>query len=347
MHKLAYFIPILVFTISCKKTENNTPSGPPPKKPTGVEAWLVSSVALEEKLRLPANIVANEFTEIRPEINGKIQNISFSEGQKITKGQLLFKLNDADAQARLSKLKVQKEILLNTERRQKELLQLQAIGQQEYDLSLLQLRIAEADIKILETEIEKHHIRAPFSGTIGIRKISPGSVVSPSSILAEVADLNQAKVQFALPEKYIPSIKIGDHIFFKTEGNDSLHKAKIESFESSLDPITRSLNVSASIKNNSNKFFHGLFAEVILNIRSKTSGIMVPSHAVIPQARDKKVILLKNGVAEFRSVTLGVRDSTSVEIIQGIGIGDTLITTGLMGIKPGAPVHIVQLFNVQ
>lgn len=128
----------------------------------GVEAWLVTSEAIEEQLRLPASIVANEFTEIKPELNGKILQINFKDGQAVSKGQWLFKLNDADPQARISKLRIQKEILLNTEKRQKELLQLQAIGQQEYDLALLQLRNAEADIKILETEIEKHLVRAPF-----------------------------------------------------------------------------------------------------------------------------------------------------------------------------------------
>jgi len=346
MRASAILIIICISVISCKKTENTSPN-PRQKKPMGVEAWLVSSEAIDEKLRLPASIVANEFTEIKPELNGKILQINFKDGQAVSKGQWLFKLNDADPQARISKLKIQKEILLNTEKRQKELLQLQAIGQQEYDLALLQLRNAEADIKILETEIEKHLVRAPFSGTLGIRQISPGAVITPSTVLVGITDLSSVKIQFPLPEKYISTISKGDLIECKINGINHPLKAKILSSESSLDPKTRALLVSAQMIDKSVKLYHGLFAEVILDLRIKQSGMMVPTQAIIPQARDKKLVVLKNGLAEFISVELGVRDSSKVEILTGIAQGDTVIISGLMGVKPKSPVNIIKLLNSQ
>ncbi|MBK7232399.1 MAG: efflux RND transporter periplasmic adaptor subunit [Saprospiraceae bacterium] len=344
MRASALLFIICIVVISCKKTESTAPNQPP-KKPMGVEAWLVTSEAIEEKLRLPASIVANEFTEIKPELNGKILQINFKDGQAVSKGQWLFKLNDADPQARISKLRIQKEILLNTEKRQKELLQLQAIGQQEYDLALLQLRNAEADIKILETEIEKHLVRAPFSGTLGIRQISPGAVVTPSTVLVGITDLSSVKIQFPLPEKYISTISKGDLIDCKINGINHPLKAKILSSESSLDPNTRALMVSAQMIDKSVKLYHGLFAEVILDLRLKQSGMMVPTQAIIPQARDKKLVVLKNGLAEFISVELGVRDSSKVEILKGITEGDTVIISGLMGVKPKSPVNIIKLLN--
>lgn len=344
MRASAILFIICITVISCKKTESTSPN-PPQKKPMGVEAWLVSSEAIDEKLRLPASIVANEFTEIKPELNGKILQINFRDGQAVSRGQWLFKLNDADPQARISKLRIQKEILLNTEKRQKELLQLQAIGQQEYDLALLQLRNAEADIKILETEIEKHLIRAPFSGTLGIRQISPGAVVSPSTVLVGITDLSSVKIQFPLPEKYISTISKGDLIECKINGINHPLRAKILSSESSLDPNTRALLVSALMIDKSVKLYHGLFAEVILDLRLKQSGMMVPTQAIIPQARDKKLVVLKNGLAEFISVELGVRDSSKVEVLSGIAEGDTVIISGLMGVKPKSPVNITKLLN--
>jgi membrane fusion protein (multidrug efflux system) len=332
--------------VSCqKKDQKQSPQGPPPKKPANSQAWIATRQAVGEKLILPGSITAWEYTDVHPEIPGLISQVLFSDGQKVTKGQLLARLNDADPLSRLNKLKVQREIALQTEKRQKELLSSRAIGQAEYDQALLQLRSIEADMDILKTEIEKHQIRAPFAGTMGIRQVSPGSYVTPASVLVSLSDLTRTKLRFSVPERYIPLVRNGQIVSFRVSSSEELFEARIVSRESSLDPTSRSLTFLGEVLDKSDKLLQGLYAEVILQIDKSNSGFLVPSQAIIPQARDKKILVLKEGLAEFRSVRLGTRDSARVEILSGVEEGDTILTTGLMGIKPGTPVQVQTILN--
>jgi len=342
---LIFFMHLLLMVSCRKKEQTQVQQGPAAKRPVSSQGWIVTKEAIGEKLMLPGTIAAWEQTEVHPEISGLISQVLFSDGQKVERGQLLARLNDADPQARLAKLKVQKEIAQQTEKRQKELLSSRAVGQAEYDQALLQLRSIEADMEILKAEIDKHQIKAPFTGTLGIRQISPGAFVTPSSVLVSLGDLSKTRIRFSVPERYIPMIRNGQLVTFRISSSDELFHAKIVSRESSLDPNTRSLVFLGEVQERSAKLVHGLFAEVIIQLDKSSSGFMVPSQAIIPQARDKKLVVLKDGQAQFRSVQLGVRDSARVEILSGVEEGDTILTTGLMGIKPGSTVQVQNILN--
>lgn len=344
------FIFISLFSIfSCKKSESGptVQTSSPSKKSIGSVGWIAYKEPVQEILKLPGTILANEMSNIHPEISGLIQTIHFVNGQNVQKGQLLIKLNDAEPKAKIQKLNIQIEIAAEAEKRQRELFEKQIIAKQEYDLTLIQLRNLEADLELAKVEFEKHQVKAPFSGTLGIRQVSPGSYVNPASVLVELSDLSQCKIEFAVPEKYIPLIKISEPIYFYTRSNDQNYEAIIEASESSLDLQSRALHYIAKIKQKSKIFHHGEFVEVRINLTNRDTGFMIPSYAILPQARDKKILILKNGVAEFRSVKLGIRDSSRVEILSGLETGDTVLTTGLMGIRPGMNVQVHNILNVK
>jgi membrane fusion protein (multidrug efflux system) len=164
-------------------------------------------------------------------------------------------------------------------------------------------------------------------------------------VLVSLGDLSKTRIRFSVPERYIPMIRNGQLVTFRISSSDELFHAKIVSRESSLDPNTRSLVFLGEVQERSAKLVHGLFAEVIIQLDKSSSGFMVPSQAIIPQARDKKLVVLKDGQAQFRSVQLGVRDSARVEVLSGVEEGDTILTTGLMGIKPGSTVQVQNILN--
>jgi len=173
-------------------------------------------------IEVPGSLLANESTEIRPETSGKLVQLNVREGSFISRGALLAKLDDRDLQAQKRKLEVQLKIAEQTENRQNQLLKIQGISQQEYDLSLLQVHNLNADIDIVNEAIRKTEVRSPFSGKLGFKNISPGAYVTPATIISTVSQVSQLKLQFTIPEKYSSEIKNGQLIDFTVDGSDKV-----------------------------------------------------------------------------------------------------------------------------
>ncbi len=301
--------------------------------PLTVESIAVKASSLSENIEVAGNILPFELTEIRPEITGRIVQINFKEGGFQEKNALLVKLFDGDLQAQLKKLQVQLEIATKTEDRQRELLKISGISQQDYDLSLLQVNNIKADIELTEVNISKTEIRAPYAGRMGLRYISPGAYVTPSNILTTISQVNQKKISFSIPEKYSTEIKTGMSVTFTVEGSIESFNAIVLATETSIEPETRNLKVIATINDAGNKLTAGSFAKVTLNIGKKNAALIIPTAAIIPSARSKQVILYKDGTPLFVNVTTGVRTVDNVEITSGINQGDTVVTTGLLFIR--------------
>lgn len=338
---------LLTLSIGCgskkdKISPNQAGAKTPPLK---VDGYLIKPTIFQDELEVPGNIVANETTEIHPEVSGRIVSLNIVEGRQVAKGTLLAKLYDGDLKAQLNKLQVQLALAQKTEERQSQLLKIQGISQQDYDISLLQVNNLRADIGILETSIAKTIVRAPFSGKIGLNKISPGAYVSPAAVLATISQTDQLKLDFTIPEKYIGQIKIGQPVSFTTEGSKKTFTAKVMATESSVMENTRSLTVRAMITGSDPSLLAGAFAKVTLSFDPDPNAILIPTQAILPQARGKKVIVYRSGKAIFEEVETGHRDSAQVQITKGLAQGDTIVVTGLLSIRPDAKIKIGKIIN--
>ncbi len=287
------------------KKKTDSPAGPPKQMAMKVDGYIVSPQSFGENIEVPGSIVANEMTEVHPEVSGRIVQLNVGEGKYVSRGTLLAKLYDGDLQAQLKKIQIQLSIAEKTEERQMQLLKIQGISQQDYDLSLLQVNNLKADIDIIRTSIGKTEIRAPFSGKLGLKNISPGAYVTPASVIAVVNQTDQLKLDFTVPEKYTGQIKIGQIVSFSYEGSDKRYNAKVIATESSVAENTRSLMVRSIVQNKDQGLLPGAFAKVQLSFDPDPNAILIPTQAVVPQARGKKVILYNGGVAKFVEVTKG------------------------------------------
>lgn len=312
---------------------------------TGVDAYVVKTEAFGENIEVPGSIIANETTEIHPEVSGRITQLNIAEGRYVQKGALLAKLYDADLQAQLKKLQVQLDIAKTNEERSGQLLKIQGISQADYDASLLNVNNIKADIDIVRTDISRTEIRAPFSGKLGLKNISPGAYVTPSTVIATINQTDQLKLDFTVPEKYTGNIKPGQTVTFTFEGSSKKYTAKITATESSVAENTRSLKVRSVIQTKDEKLLPGAFAKVQLSFAPDPNTILIPSQAVIPQAREKKVITYHNGTALFKVVTTGVRDSARIQVTTGLLPGDTVVLTGLLSIRPEGKLKINRIVN--
>lgn len=305
-----------------------------------VEGYVVNTSVLHSSIEIAGSLLPFEETEIHPEVAGKVVMLSIKEGAIVKKGTLLAKLFDGDLQAQLHKLSVQLQIAQKTQERQDQLLKIGGISQQDYDLSLLSVSTIQADMQILQASINKTIIRAPFNGKIGFKNISIGAYITPTTVITTIRQVNKLKLEFSVPEKYTTEIKIGNTIYFTTEATKKKYKARIIATESGITQETRSLMVHAIVENVDKGVTAGSFAKVNFDMGDNNEAIMIPTQAIIPEARDKKVIVYKDGLADFKTVTTGTRDSAKVEILSGLSVGDTIVTTGILSIKPGNKISL-------
>lgn len=340
------FLPALILTIllscnsSAKKevaTGGNQPRG---AAQLPVEGYVIIPEKISPSLTIAGTLLPMEETEIHPEVSGRVVTLSVKEGAYVTKGTVLAKLFDEDLRAQLQKLKVQLEVAQRTEERQSDLLKIGGISQQDYDLSLLNVSALKADIEVMQTNIDKTVIRAPFNGTLGFKNISIGAYITPQTVITTIRQTDLLKLEFSVPEKFSHSVILGNKVRFTTEANTGEFEASIMSTESSINQSTRSLDAHALVRNPNNKLKAGAFANVLYYIGEQSDAVMIPSQCIIPGAREKNVILYNGGNAEFRVVETGIRSADKIEITQGLNIGDTVITTGLLSIKPGSGVRI-------
>ena len=329
--------------ISCgdkKETAATTTTTQQQQQAITADAMIIATQSLSSDIEIPGTILASETTEIHPEISGRVVKLNVREGTFVGKGALLAKLYDGDLQAQLRKLEVQLKIAQQTEDRQGQLLKIQGISQQEYDLSLLQVSNLKADIDIVREAVRKTEIRAPFSGKLGLRNISDGAFVTPATILTTISQVSQLKIQFNVPEKYGSQLKNGQPINFTIDGSTKTFTANVIAAEVMMDENTRSLAIRARVKDADPALIPGVFAKVRITLGQNENAILIPTIVVQPLGRKKLVYLYKGGKSIPTDITTGVRDSSSVQVLTGLSVGDTVITTGLLFLRPGADVKL-------
>lgn len=311
-------------------------SGPTPV----FSAVIAESFPINRTVEAPGTILANENTDMQPEISGKVVSINFKEGSYVQAGTLLVKLFDGDLQAELKKLAVQLEVAEATAKRQKELLAINGTSQQDYDNAILNVSNIKADMDLLRVRIMQTEVRAPFNGKLGFRNISLGAYVTPATIITNIAQVNTVKVEFAVPEKYAQDMVSGKTVTLQTADKSKTYYANVLASQNLISSETRNLFVRAIVKNPDASITPGTFVQVSVAIGSKADAVMLPTEAVIPSTRTKKVIVMRDGKAIFQDINTGFRDSARVEIIGAINKGDTIVTSGLLSIKEGMAIGV-------
>jgi membrane fusion protein, multidrug efflux system len=311
--------------------------------PTPVNVMVITSQVLDNKIQTTGTIIPNEEVEVRSEISGRITGINFKEGQHVTQGQTLIKINDADLQAQLEKLGYQKKLAQVNEERQHKLLDKEAISQREYDISITNLNSINADIENLKAQIAKTVIRAPFNGRMGLRYVSMGSYLSPATKITTLTSVVPAKIDFSVPAKYANTVGRGTSISFTTENGSDNFKGTVYAVEPKIDPNTRTVMLRATSPNAGGKLIPGAFARIEIILNSNKGAIVIPTEAVIPDLKGHKVFVVRNKKAESVLVEIGTRTDRDVQIYSGLSIGDTLITSGILMVKPGGEVDIKEI----
>lgn len=330
---------MIAYRINSNK-EAKSANGPRVQGGATVTGMVLEPRNFAENLSLSGSLEANEQVELRSEISGVVEQINFKEGSKVSKGQVLFKVNDLELQAQLAKIKTAERLAAENERRAQLLLEKEAISQEEYDVAQANLESAKAESRLITAQLAKATVRAPFSGTIGLRYISEGTYVTPATSIANLVNLDELKLTFSIPEKYSSQVTIGSELTFTTAGSADAHMAKIYAIEPGVDVATRTLRMRAITGNKEGRLIPGTFANVSLPLAAVDDAIMVPTEALIPIQNGKKIFITEGGFAREVEVQTGARTENMVRVLSGLNPGDTILTSGVMILKDGAPVNV-------
>lgn len=323
------------------KNQTNTRTGQNQQIP--VNAFVVKPVDLENEVNTVGTIQSNEVADIKSEVQRRITGIYFKEGSFVPKGKVLFRLDDSDLQAQLRKLELDEVLNSKQAEREKQLLDKGLLTADEFDVRQANIDKIRADMELVEINIDKTYIRAPFSGITGFRNVSLGSIVNSTIVLTTLQDISRIKIDFSIPEKYISMFSPGQKIVFRVEGYDEDFTGTVVSFDPQINENTRSIILRATAANKGNKLLPGSFVKVKLQMENIANAILIPSEALVPQLRTNTVFLLQNGVAVSKEVEIGMRTEKDVQITSGISTGDTVITTNILRLKQDSKVKLVEI----
>ncbi|MBT9395286.1 efflux RND transporter periplasmic adaptor subunit [Hymenobacter sp. NST-14] len=307
-----------------------------------VEVYVVQATNLADAVAATGSVLAEESVVIKSEVAGKITRLNLREGQPVRQGQVLVTINSAEIQAALRKQEYNIKLYRDQEKRQRTLLDKEYISAQEYEQANNQLLTAQADLGALRATLAKSTIRAPFDGVLGLTTATVGTYVSPGTDITTLSKVKPVKIEFAVPGRFARLVKLSDPITITDEASNQKFKAKVYALDPQIDPVSRTQTVRARYANTRNELRPGAFVKVNLELGETQGALQVPTESVVPEAAGYSVYTVKNGKMEPRKIKIGMRSDKLIQVTDGLAVGDSVIRTGILQVKPGDAVRVTK-----
>lgn len=308
--------------------------------PTSVQAVVTAPSTMTRRIRTNGTLQADESVELTAESSGKITSIQFEEGGRVQEGALLVQINDAELQAEKRRLEHQLQLATDRAERQEKLLEEGGVSQEEYDATVNEVEVLNAELALVEARIEKTKIRAPFSGVVGLREVSEGAYISPQTKITTLQRIDPIKVNFSVSEQYTSRVQAGQTITFTVRGQDRTIDGQVYAANTDVNADTRTLQLRARAPNPDGSLRPGMFADVIVTLGTIDDAIVLPSFAVVPTLDGQRVFVVENGTAQPQNVALGIRTDSTVQVTDGLSMRDTVITSSIQSLRAGLPIQI-------
>jgi membrane fusion protein (multidrug efflux system) len=333
---------IVCLLVACTSPEQDTGGGPMNRDgPVAVNAAIVAAQPFVDRFTALGTARANEAIEVKSRIPSVISRINFSEGQQISAGELLVELENKEIEAQLIMAQAGLKQKRSQYERSKTLGETQAVSESELEKLEADLFMADAETRGAQARLNNSFIRAPFSGTVGLRRVSLGDQVGPETIITTLDDMAIMKLEFTIPETFLSSVERGMTIRANSDVYPNEHfTGTVSNIDSRVDPVTRSVTVIAKIPNADNRLRPGMFLTVSLE-KERVDVLMIPEQALVPRQGRQYVFVIEEGRAVEKQVELGVRTPGLAEIRTGLDAGEMVITEGTQKVRNGAPVRVV------
>ncbi len=305
-----------------------------------VRGVVLAEKSLTDGIYVSGSLVPDEEVNLSFETSGKITHIYFKEGSFVKAGQLLAKINDAPLQAELRKKQAQLKLVQDRLFRAKTLLEREAVSKEAFQEAEANLATLRAEIDGVKAQLAQTELRAPFSGVVGLRQVSVGAYATTATTVATLTKTSPLKVEFSVPERYAGTLTPGTPLTFTAEGDLTPRSAKVYASDSRVDPQTRTYTVRALYTNADGKLVPGRYVSVELTTRQYDRTLAVPSQAIVSEMGVDKVFVCRGGKAEAIEISKGLRTDAEVQVLRGLSVGDTVITSGTMQLRQGQKVKV-------
>jgi membrane fusion protein, multidrug efflux system len=309
--------------------------------PVSVFATPVQRVPFAAEVEAVGTARANEAVDVTAKLSNRVTAIRFREGQQVKVGDVLVEFDGEQAQANLAEAEAALRDSRSQYERSRELFTTKVLSESQLDQLQATLTGNEARVAGARSQLNDTIIRAPFSGRVGLRNISVGSLVSPGTVITTLDDTSIIKLDFSVPEVFLSTLREGLEVSARSSAYpETQFKGRVSSIDSRLDPVSRSIIVRALIDNRDARLKPGMLMTLKL-VRSEQSALLIPEEALVPEGGRKFVYLVRDGKAVRSEVQTGRRRPGEVEIVEGLSEGDVLVVEGAQKITEGAPVKVL------
>jgi len=314
--------------------------GPPPAP---VEVAKVAAEQMAQTITTVGSLRSEESVTIRPEIAGRIAAISFREGQRVARGDVLVRLDASINQAEVQQARANLKLAHSKYERAVDLAKSNFISGQARDEAENNLRVAEAALALVEARFAKTEIRAPFAGVIGLRSVSVGDYVKEGADVVNLESIDLLKVDFRLPEVHMRQVQSGQTLQVSLDAlPGKTFEGRVLAVNPLVDAAGRAIVVRAQVRNSDASLRPGMFARVRLVTADQADALVIPEQALVPQGTEQFVFKVVDGKAVRTKVELGQRRTGKVEVRGGVAVGDTIVTAGQIRLRDGVPVAIAR-----
>ena len=333
---------ILAAVAACKRaaSEGAGPGGGgggPPAMP--VEVAVAASDTVVDAVAANGAIQAIQSIDLRPEVEGRIVQIVVNEGSLVGAGTVLFRVDDAELAARVAQAEAERDLAVQDRDRTRQLQQQQASAAADVERTDANARKAEAALNVLQLQLARTAVRAPFAGLVGQRYVSLGDYVTKDTKLASLQTVNPQWAVFQVPERYAQRLKIGQRVTFRVAALPQREFTGVVSFiDPNVQQPNRSILVKAGVPNGSRELRPGMYIDVRLALEVRPKAVVVPEDAILPLQGANFVWVVTDGKAARRQVGLGVRTPGFVEITSGVDAGEKVVVGGQERLFEGAAV---------
>lgn len=321
--------------VASAKSHDGKAKPPPPLK---VATYTVKTEPFAETVTSSGTLRAEESVDLAAETSGRIVAIHFVEGTRVKRGDLLVKLNDADLRAQYGRATHNLELAATRLKRIEQLLASHLVTQADVDTARNELAVQKDEIAIIQAQIDRTEVRAPFDGVVGLRYVSEGAYITGATQVATLSRLDKLKIDFSVPEQYASRIRVGAPLSFRVSGADHAYQGVVYAYDPRIEQATRTVLIRAELPNTQNRLLSGAFANVELKLSQLENAILVPSVAVVPGFNQKNVYVVKDGHAVMRPVETGTRTEDRVLIVSGLAPGEVIVTSALQQMRDGIAV---------